>query len=66
MRQETGTCKDTIRRKKCLKIKKAGNCTDIGVKEKCQKTCGFCGKCYGLQHVSIGNRIYESIIEIYL
>ena len=53
------TCKDTMWRKKCLQKKNAGKCNNTSVKEKCQKTCGFCGKYYDIQPVSFGLRIYS-------
>lgn len=62
------TCKDTMWRKKCLKKKNAGNCNNKSVKEKCQKTCGFCGKClaYNTIHSDIESSITLITIQSYI
>ena len=56
-RQAIGTCKDKMKTKKCLNRKNAGKCDEIRVKNKCQKTCGFCGKHYELQFNTFGQRL---------
>ena len=56
MRQAIGTCKDKMKTKKCLNRKNAGKCDEIRVKNKCQKTCGFCGKHYDLQYGALEHR----------
>ena len=58
MRQAIGTCKDKMQTKRCLNKKNAGKCDEIRVKNKCQKTCGFCGKHFDLQYNEFGHRLH--------
>ena len=62
------TCKDTMWRKKCLKKKNAGNCNNKSVKEKCQKTCGFCGNylAYNMLHSDQILISYNITIQTYI